>query len=118
MAKQIQELAMSFFLVATGITLILSLMWVKPVLDSQKMLLDESRKNQAQAMETVGEIRTLAAEILYASAVLGMAESKIIQPAEANKLIGQSVDQISEHSDRYGKLAQAMNNFRMNQRSR
>ena len=118
MTKHIQELALSFLLIVTGMTLILGLIWVKPVLDSQKLFLDESRRNQEQVMAAVEETRILVTEIVYISAVLGMTENKVIQPVEANKMIDESIKKIGEHSDRFGRLAQAMNDYRINQQAR
>ena len=114
--KNIQEIAMTFLLVTTGISLILGMIWVKPVLDEQRMYLEESRLQQHQVMRAVDESGAIFTELAYVGAVLAMTESKIIPPANANKIIENSIIVISKHSDRFGRLAQEMNEFRINQK--
>lgn len=115
MTKKLQEIALSFFLIMCGISILLGLLWLKPLIESQRLLIEETRANQEQVMKAAEETRVLVTELGYAAAVLAMMENRMIQPADANKMIEESVNTIDAHSNRLGKLAKMLNEFRINQ---
>jgi len=118
MTKKLQETALSFFLVVCGISIIMGILWLKPVIESQRLLIEETRINQAQIMKGAEETRVIVTELGYAAAVLAMMENRMIQPADANKMIEESVTTIEAHSERLGKLAKLINEFRINKQGR
>lgn len=118
MTKKIQEIALSFFLVACGISIITGIIWFKPVIESQRLLIEETRMIQENIMKSAEETRVIVTEAGYATAVVAMMENKMIQPAEANKMIEESVATIESHSERLGKLAKIINDFRVNEQGR
>lgn len=118
MTKKLQEIALTFFLAMCGISLILGMVWLKPVIESQRSLIEETRINQEQIMKGAEETRVIVTEVGYAAAVLAMMENRMIAPAEANKMIEESVKTIESHSTRLGKLAKLMNDFRIKKQQR
>ncbi len=118
MTKKIQETALSFFLVVCGISIIMGILWLKPVIESQRLLIEETRINQAQIMKGAEETKVMVTELGYAVTVLAMLENRMIQPADANKMIEESVNTIEAHSERLGKLAKLINDFRINEQQK
>jgi len=115
MTKKLQEIALSIFLIMCGISMLVGMLWLKPVIESQRLLIEETRANQEQIMKGAEETSILVTELGYAAAVLAMMENRMIQPADANKMIEESVYTIDAHSNRLGKLAKLLNEFRINQ---
>jgi len=118
MTKKIQETALSFFLVVCGISIIMGILWLKPVIESQRLLIEETRINQAQIMKGAEETKVMVTELGYAVTVLAMLENRMIQPADANKMIEESVNTIQAHSERLGKLAKLINDSRINEQQK
>ena len=118
MTKKIQEISLSFFLAACGISMLMGMLWLKPVIESQRLLIEETRVNQANIMKSAEETKVILTELGYAVAVIAMMEERMIQPADANKMIEGSVRTIETHSERLGKLAKLLNEFRINQQAR
>ena len=46
-----------------------------------------------------------------------MSEERMIPPADANKTLEESITKIKTHSEKLGKLADYVNDFRINQQS-
>ncbi|MBW1924531.1 MAG: hypothetical protein JRJ35_13760 [Deltaproteobacteria bacterium] len=118
MTKKLQELALSFFLAVCGISMLLGILWLKPVLETQKQLIEETRINQEKIMQGAEQTRAILTELGYATAVIAMVENRMIQPADANRMIEDSVKVIESHSERLGKLARLINEFRINEQTR
>jgi hypothetical protein len=118
MTKKLQEIALSFVLVVCGISIIMGMLWLKPVIESQRLLIEETRMDQAQIMKGAEETKIIVTELGYAAAVLAMMENRMIQPADANKMIEASVNTIEAHSERLGRLARLLNEFRINKQGR
>ena len=118
MTKTIQEIALSFFLVVCGISMLMGMVWLKPMIESQRLLIEETRVNQEKDIKGAEEIEVMLTEVGYATAVMAMTENRMIKPADANKMIEQSVTTIEAHSDRLGKLARLVNEFRINEHGR
>lgn len=118
MTKKIQEIALSFFLAVCGISVIMGMLWVKPVIESQRLLIEETRINQENIIKGAEETKAILTELGYSVAVIAMMEEGMIQPADANKMIEESVRTIETHSERLGKLGKLLNEFRINQQAR
>jgi len=118
MTKKIQEIALSFFLFTIGVGMIMGIIWLKPVVESQHLLIEETRINQEKIVKSAEEIRSIVTELGYATAVIAMLENRMIQPADANNMIEDSVTTLEANSERLGKLARLLNNFRINQQGR
>jgi hypothetical protein len=69
-------------------------------------------------MKGAEETKSILTEVGYAVAIVAMTENEMIPPAAANEMIDQSLKTINSHSDRLGKLAKILNDFRINQQSR
>jgi hypothetical protein len=115
MTKKFQEIALSIFLIMCGVSMLTGMLWLKPVLESQRLLIEETRANQGQIMKAAEETRVLVTELGYSAAVLAMMENRMIQPVDANKMIEVSINTIGAQSNRLGKLATILNEFRINQ---
>lgn len=53
-------------------------------------------------------------ELGYAVAVIAMLDERMIKPADANKMIEHSLNVIESRSERLGKLAKLINDYRIN----
>ncbi len=118
MTKRLQELSFSFLLITCGVSIILAIVWLKPVIESQRLLVEETRTNQEKIMQGAEDTKIILTELGYAVAVISMLENKMIKPVEANEMIQGSVQMIEKHSERLGKLAKILNDFRINESSR
>ncbi len=118
MTKKILELSQAFLLVVVGISLLVGVFSMKSMFDSQKVLADVSRQNQEQIVETFEESKEILLEVGYAVAVLAMSEERMIPQADANKSLEESIVKIKSHSDKLGKLAEYINNYRINSKGR
>ncbi|GEM_PF-2844940 len=115
MAEKIRDLSLALFFVVGAVGIVLGLLWLKPALEAQTVLIEETRANQEKVMKAAEETRAVLAELGYATVVLAMMENKMIQPDEGNAMIAKSVRQIEQHSERLGKLARIVNEFRIKQ---
>ncbi len=118
MTKNIQEIAISFFLVVCGISMLIGILWFKPVIESQRLLIEETRINQEKIIKGAEDTTVILTELGYATAVIAMMENRMIQPSDANKMLEESVATIQDHSERLGKLAKLINEFRINKQGR
>lgn len=118
MMKRIQELALSFFLAVCAIGILLGALWLRPLLHSQQLLVEDTRRNQAQLMQAATDTKVIVTELSYALAAVALLENRMIQPAEANRMIEESVAAIGAHSDRLGRLAKLLNEVRLPEQRR
>jgi hypothetical protein len=118
MTTKLRDIALSFFLIVCGISIFMGILWLKPVIESQRLLIEETRKNQEAIMKSAEETKAIVTELGVAVAVIAMMEKRMIQPADANKMIEESVAAIEAHSSRLGKLAKLVNEFRINAQGR
>ena len=118
MTKKIKDIAISFFFLSLGVCLLIFTFWLKPMIESQKRLAEETRSNQEALMKGAEETKSIITELGYAVAIVAMTENEMIPPAAANEMIDQSLKSINSHSDRLGKLAKILNDYRLNQQSR
>ena len=51
MTKRLQEISLAFFLIASGVAVLVSLLWLRPVLESHRQLIDETRTSKASCEE-------------------------------------------------------------------
>ena len=115
MSKKILEYSLSIFLVLCGISMLVGVHSLKLVLDSNRLLADETRKNQQQMVQTVTEVKDIVYEVIFAAGVIAMSEERMMSPADADKMLEESVRTIQSNSEKLGKLARYINNFRINQ---
>ena len=101
-----------------AISLLMGLLWIKPVINSQRLLIDETRLNQEKIIKEAENIKAIITEWGYAFAVTEMMENEIIPPATANKMLAESIVTIENHSERLGKLARLLNDFRINKQTK
>jgi hypothetical protein len=118
MSKTIQELALAAFLLISGVSVLLGLLWLRPVLDSQRLLIEETRKGQQEVLTVATEAREIITDVGFAVAVLAMTDKRMIPPGEGEKMIGESIAAIEARSPRLGKLAKHMNDFRLQEQRR
>jgi len=113
MTKKIQEIALSFFLIVSSFSILFGMVWLKPVIESQQLLIEETRINQKKIMQETEKVTVILTELGYALTVTLMAEERMIKPSEANKMIKQSITTIDGYSERLGKLAAVINEARV-----
>lgn len=108
MTKKIQEISLAFFLAVCGISMLMGILWMKPVLESQRLLIEETRQNQEKIMKSAEDTIAVITEIGYASAVIAMKHNRIIRHVDVRNVLQESVETIENHSERFGKLAKLL----------
>ena len=91
---------------------------MKSMFDSLKLLSDTSKQNQEQIIKTFEDSKDILLEVGYVVAILAMLEDRIIPKADANKSLDESIVIIKSHSEKLGKLADYINNYRINTHNR
>ncbi len=114
MTKKFLEVSLSFFLVVSSICLLLGVFWIKPIIDSQRLLNETSLETQQNILKEADAIKTFITEVVFSIAVIAMEEDEMIKPADANKMIEESIKNIEEKSERFGDLAKLLNEARIN----
>ena len=115
MSKKILEISLSFFLVICAITILIGGLSIKSTLDYYLSIVEEQRQNQEEIIKSAKEIKDVMYEVGLATAVIALSEQKIIPPTDAENMIGESIETINKHSERLGKLAKYINDYRINQ---
>ena len=127
MTKKVLDLSLSFFLVACGISLLIGLYSLKPIIDSGQLLLNEgkilitdsrnrlqeTKEMEAELLKSATDMEDTIYEIGIASAVIALEEQRIISPTDADRMIIQSISEIEKRSDRLGQLAKYINDARI-----
>jgi hypothetical protein len=115
MTRKILEISISFFFIVCGICVLLGTFWLKPVIDSQRLLNENSLITQQEILKTTEEAKTLITEVGFSAAVIAMQEADMIKPADANAMIEESIKNIEAKSERFGKLVKLLNESRINE---
>jgi len=77
----------------------------------------EAKKSQTELAESANNATEIIIEFGIASAAAALAEQRVLSPTDADEMIIQSIMTIESRSERLGKIARSINNFRiMNQR--
>ena len=81
-----------------------------------KETVSEARKSQNEIAQSANNARDVFYELAIASFILTLSEEKMISYAEADKMILQSIETIEGRSERFGKLAKSIVDYRKGQR--
>jgi chromosome segregation ATPase len=76
----------------------------------------EAKKSQMEIAKSTNEATDVIFEVAIATAAAALAEQRIITPTDADEMIIQSIKTIESRSERLGKLARSLNDFRVRQR--
>lgn len=77
----------------------------------------EAKKSQIELTESANNATDIIIELGIASAAAALAEQRVLSPTDADEIIIQSIMTIESRSERLGKIARSINDFRiMNQR--
>jgi len=71
-----------------------------------------AKKSQSELTESANNARDILYEIAIASFILSLSEERIISSAEADYMILQSIETIEGRSERFGKLAKSIIDYR------
>jgi hypothetical protein len=76
----------------------------------------EAKKSQTELAESANNAADIIIELGISSAA-ALAEQRVLSPTDADEMIIQSIMTIESRSERLGKIARSINDFRiMNQR--
>ena len=78
----------------------------------------EAKKSQKEIAESANVTADVLFELAIAAAATAMEEQRIITPTDADEMIIESIKTIENRSERLGKLARSLNDFRIRQRRR
>jgi len=115
MTRKILEVSISVFLLVFSVCLLMGTFWIKPLIDSQRLLNENSLITQQEILKTTEETKTLITEVGISVALIAMEEAEMIKPVDANKMIEESIKNIENKSERLGKLARLLNESRINE---
>jgi len=87
---------------------------VQSMFDSQRLLIENAHQNQEEIYDSADDLKSLIIDISYAIAVIGMIEERMIPPATGDKMLNETINDISEKSERFGELAEYLNEYRIN----
>lgn len=127
MTRKVLDLSLSFFLVACGVSLLIGLYSLKPIIDSGQLILNEgkalisdsrnrlqeTKETEAEILKSANDMKDTIYEIGIATAVIALEEERIISPTDADRMILQSITEIEKRSDRLGQLAKYVNDARI-----
>jgi len=135
MESKILKIMLSVFFFIFGICLILGIIWIKPVLDSQRLLNENSLIMQKEIINTIKPILDsqkllnesslkiekevlntieLVTDVAFTVAVCILERDDLLSTTDANKMMDESIKNIEEKSKRFGKLGEILNEARMN----
>lgn len=88
------------------------------LIQETKTAMGEARESQEQLMHSAEDVQTVLYEMAIGIAVIAMAEERMISPTDAEDLIVQSINTIEKRSERMGKIARLVNDYRLQQSRR
>lgn len=115
MSRKILDISLSLFVITCAITVWIGLFSVKATLDHYYLVAEQGQQAQEEIIRTGKEIQEVLFEAGFATAVIALSEKDVIPPTDAEKLIAESLDKISKHSERLGIMAKCVNDYRINQ---
>jgi methyl-accepting chemotaxis protein len=81
-----------------------------------KDTVSEAKKSQIEMAKSADRTKDILYELAIASFVLALSEERIISYVEADQMILQSIETIEGRSERFGKLAKSIIDFKKGQR--
>ena len=81
-----------------------------------KDTVSEAKKAQIEMAKSADMTRDILYELAIASFILALSEERILSYVEADQMILQSIETIEGRSERFGKLAKSIINFKKGQR--
>jgi signal transduction histidine kinase len=81
-----------------------------------KATVTAAKKSQSELAQSANNARDVLYELAIASFILAMSEERIISYAEADLMILQSIETIEGRSERFGKLANSIIDYRKRKR--
>lgn len=118
MSRKILDITLSIFLIVCTISILVGGLYLKRGLDTYLSMLEVQKQAQEEMINSANEIKDLLFEVGLAAAVVSLSEEKIIPPADAEDMIAESLNKINRYSERLGKIARYINNYRINQQRR
>jgi len=114
MSKKVLELSLSFFLIVCALGILFAANSINTALESYLSIIEEQRATQEEVLKSARSAKEVLYEVGIAVSVLSLNDEGVLQTSEANKMLEESVETISKHSERLGKLARHINEFRIN----
>lgn len=81
-----------------------------------KYTVSEAQKSQNELAQSAYNARDILYELAIASFILALSEERIIENAEAEQMVLESIETIEGRSERFGKLAKSIIDYRSGQR--
>ena len=81
-----------------------------------KDTVSEAKQSQIELANSANNTRDILYELAIASFILALSEERIISYTEADQMILQSIETIEGRSERFGKLAKGMIDFKKDKR--
>jgi TolA-binding protein len=78
----------------------------------------DAQKSQLELAESAENATDIIIEFGIASAAAALAEERILSPTDADQMIIQSITEIEKRSERLGKIARSINDFRLRSQHR
>jgi hypothetical protein len=81
-----------------------------------KYTVSEAQKSQNELAQSAYNARDILYELAIASFILALSEERVIENAEAEQMVLESIETIEGRSERFGKLAKSIIDYRSGQR--
>ena len=78
----------------------------------------EAKQYQLELAESANNATDIIIELGIASAAAALAEERVLSPTDADEMIIQSITAIESRSERLGKIARSVNDFRIRSQRR
>ena len=82
-----------------------------------KNTVTEAQKSQNELAQSAYNARDILYELAIASFILALSEEQIIENAEADQMVLESIETIEGRSERFGKLAKSIIDYRKSQKN-
>ena len=115
MTRKILELSLSGFLIVITVSIIFLGITIKPIVEQYGSILEKQREAQEEIIYTANKIEDVVFEAAFSATVLTLSEKDVIPGTTAEKMIAESIENISKHSKRLAKLAEYLNDYRLKQ---
>lgn len=91
---------------------------IRLLVGEMQVTVAEAKKSQIEIAQSANVATDVLFELAIAAAASAMEEERILTPTDADEIIIESIKGIESHSERLGKLARSINDFRVRQRKR
>ena len=115
MSRGILNISLSLLVITFAVIIWIGVFYAKSTMDHYLLMMEQGRQAQEEIIQTGKEVKDILFEAGFATAIIALSAENIVPPTDAEKMIAECIDKIDKHSERLGKLAGYINDFRIKQ---